>query len=413
MATEATRYAGADADLPGADLPDADLPDADVPVATYRVVATAGSFEPGFRGGGPIRSLRFILDTLPDDLDVTLVTRDRDLGASTPYPGLSGEIVRRDDRSAVFYLDPVDPRHWVRMLRLIRSRPVDLLYVNSLWSLFSVVPILAVALRLIRVRAILLAPRGELSPGALAIKRAKKRLFLALWAPVLRRLDVRWQACSHLEEEQILAHLPWARVMVNGNESPIPDRPAPPVVPHHGPLRLVFVGRVSPMKNLEVALAAVAAVRQPVEFDVFGPIEDERYWARCRDVLASTPGHVRVRYLGELAADEVLDTFSRYDAFLFPTLGENYGHVILESLAAGCPVVCSDATPFSALISDAAGVVVDPVTTAELTAVVERLAARPAGERAEAKEIAARRYRRWRQEAQDLNVLDHARQFCG
>ncbi|WFE39497.1 glycosyltransferase family 4 protein [Micromonospora sp. WMMD998] len=391
------------------------LDDAAVPrpaVRTYRVIATAGVFEPGFRGGGPIRSLRFILDTLPGDLDVTLITRDRDLGSPAPYPGLSGRLLRRDGRSAVFYLNPAAPRHWARLIRHVRARPVDLLYVNSVWSLFSVLSILAVALRLVRVGAVLVAPRGELSPGALAIRTAKKRLFLALWAPVLRRLGVRWQACSRLEEQQIRANVPWAQVMVNGNESPIPAQPAPPVVAHDGPLRLVFVGRISPMKNLSTALEAVAGTTRPVEFDIFGPPEDARYWSRCQRIIAAMPGHVRVRYLGELAAAEVIPTFSRYDAFLFPTLGENFGHVILESLASGCPVVCSDRTPFSELILDTGGTVVRPATAAGLSRVLDLLADRTPEERAEAKETAGRRYRRWRQGHREPNVLEHARRFC-
>ncbi|MFV2021929.1 glycosyltransferase [Micromonospora sp. LOL_023] len=385
----------------------------DTVVTTYRILATAGVFEPGFRGGGPIRSLSFILRTLPDDLDVTLVTRDRDLHSSVPYPGLSGRLARRDARCAVFYLNPIDPRHWIRLARHVRARPVDLLYVNSLWSPFSVVAIVAVALRLLRVRAVLLAPRGELSPGALAIKRGKKRLFLAMWAHVLRRLDVRWHACSWLEENQVRSNMPWARVMVNGNECPIPDRPAPLVVPHDGPLRLVFVGRISPMKNLVVALGAVAGATRPVQFDIFGPLEDEQYWARCRQLIATMPGHVRVRYLGELAAEQVLPAFSGYDAFLFPTLGENYGHVILESLASGCPIVCSGQTPFSDLIRDAGGVVVEPATVTALAGVVDQLADRTPAQRIEAKELAGRRYRQWRQQTRELNVLDHARHFCG
>ncbi|MBO4163443.1 glycosyltransferase family 4 protein [Micromonospora antibiotica] len=381
-------------------------------VGSYRVVATAGVFEPGFRGGGPIRSLRFILDTLPGHLDVTLVTRDRDLGSSAPYPGLSGRLLRRDERSAVFYLDPWAPRHWARLIRHVRARPVDLLYVNSIWSLFSVVAILAAALRLVRVGAVLVAPRGELSPGALAIRSAKKRLFLAVWAPLLRRLGVRWQACSWLEEQQIRATMPWAQVMVNGNESPIPAHPAPPARPHDGPLRLVFVGRISPMKNLATALEAVAGTTRPVEFDIFGPAEDPHYWARCQRVIAAMPSHARVRYLGELPAADVMPTFGRYDAFLFPTLGENFGHVILESLASGCPVICSDNTPFSELIADTGGTVVRPATADGLSRVLDLLADRSPEERAEAKATAGQRYRRWRQHRREPNVLEHARQFC-
>lgn len=379
---------------------------------TYRILATSRTFEPGFRGGGPIRSLAYQMDTLPAGIELLLVTRDRDLGTATPYPGLSGRMVGRNDRCVVYYLNPADPRHWLRLARYLRARPVDLLYVNSLWSFFSSIPILAVAARLLRVRAVLVAPRGELSPGALAIKRRKKRLFLTLWGPVLRWLRVRWHACSGLEERHVRAVFPWARVMVNGNECPIPDRPVPPVEPPNGPLRLVFISRISPMKNLTTALAALAGVSRPVEFDIFGPREDEQYWARCQELIRSMPGHVRVRYRGELPAEAVLPTFGGYDAFLFPTLGENYGHVILESLAAGCPVVCSDETPFSELIEAAGGVVVRPMTVARLGAVLDRLAAASARDRAEAKRAAGRGYQEWRQRTRELHVLEHARQFC-
>lgn len=49
-------------------------------------------------------------------------------------------------------------------------------------------------------------------------------------------------------------------------------------------------------------------------------------------------GEVYERLLGEEMVDsqEVVETFSQYDVFLFPTKGENYGHVIFEALAGGC-----------------------------------------------------------------------------
>jgi glycosyltransferase involved in cell wall biosynthesis len=44
-----------------------------------------------------------------------------------------------------------------------------------------------------------------------------------------------------------------------------------------------------------------------------------------------------------------------FDFFVLPTLGENFGHVILESLSAGCPVLLSDRTPWKRLEADGAG----------------------------------------------------------
>lgn len=384
--------------------------DGDAPGTRYRVVATCGVFEPGFRGGGPVRSLAYVLDTLPADIELLLITRDRDLGASAPYPGLSGRTVRRG-RALVHYLDPGSPRSWLRMWRSL-PRPVDLLYVNSLWSTFSLLPILAVAARLLSVRAVMIAPRGELSPGALAIKARKKRLFLTAWAPLLRRLTVNWQACSDLEAEHIRRVFPWARVMVSANGTDLPAEALPVRDRPPGPLRLVFISRISPKKNLELALDALRQVSAPVEFDVFGPIEDRGYWDRCRRLIAELPAHVRVRHLGELPPDQVAPTFHRYDAFLFPTLGENFGHVIVESMAASCPVVCSDETPWSRMIEDGKGVVVRPLTATRLAEVLQGLATSRPEEWLAARRATGAAYRSWRARPRVRNVLEQARRFC-
>ena len=74
--------------------------------------------------------------------------------------------------------------------------------------------------------------------------------------------------------------------------------------------------------------------------------------------MASLPPNVRARYAGPLDYSAVAETFARHDVFLFPTFGENFGHVIVESLAAGCPVIVSDRTPFRDLEERGAGWVV-------------------------------------------------------
>jgi glycosyltransferase involved in cell wall biosynthesis len=74
--------------------------------------------------------------------------------------------------------------------------------------------------------------------------------------------------------------------------------------------------------------------------------------------MTTLPPNVRARYAGALEYEEIAPTFARYDLFVFPTLGENFGHVLIESLAAGCPVAVSDRTPFRDLQERGAGWVV-------------------------------------------------------
>jgi glycosyltransferase involved in cell wall biosynthesis len=377
--------------------------------ARYRVLVTCGVFEPGFRGGGPVRSVAQIVDTVSEHIDVVLLTSDRDLGAAEPYPGLSGRWIDRN-RARVFYLNPRALRHWFQMWRDLRQIPFDLLYVNSLWSpVFTVVPILAARLRLIRVRKVLIAPRGELSPGALSLKARKKRLFLRWWGSVLRRMGIVWHASAEREAAEVRAVCPWADIEVNLDEVALPEDPLPPVT-NEGTARLVFISRICAKKNLQLALWALREVPPPVEFDIYGPVEDPAYWSRCQAIIDVLPCTVRVRYRGELAPALVPPSFSGYDAFVFPTLGENFGHVIAESLSASCPVICSDTTPWTEILDAGGGTVVRDLTSEAFGKALANVVGQTPAERLRAREAAGAAFSAWRKAVSRANVLDLVRE---
>ncbi|MEU4714747.1 glycosyltransferase family 4 protein [Micromonospora purpureochromogenes] len=381
------------------------------PLQPFRVLLTCEFFEPGFRAGGPVRSIAQLLDVVSRSVEVTMVTRDRDLGSTEPYAGLSGRWVRRG-RTRVYYLDPARPRHWFALIRDLRSTCFDLLYVNSLWATSSILPILAARIRLIRVTQILVAPRGELAQSALNAKAGKKRLFLRVWRPFLRWSRVFWHATSAHEAMLIRSAFPWARIETRQNEVSLPAEPMPPVETGE-PVRLVFVGRVSPVKNLAMVVTALAQMTRPVVFDVYGPLEDENYWSACRDLATQLPPVVKLTYRGELAPEQVRPTFARYDAFVFPTQGENFGHVIAESLSACCPVICSDQTPWSPVLRAGGGTVLADLTPAALAEQLDRVAKSTAEERLLARRAAGEAYRFWRTRAAGPNILDQVRLTVG
>jgi glycosyltransferase involved in cell wall biosynthesis len=347
-----------------------------------------------------------MLDTLPDDVELWLVTTDRDLGSRTPYPGLSGRWIARG-RARVFYLDTRSPGQCARLWRHLRRQRFDLLYVNSLWlPTLSLTPILLARLGLLHTGRVLVAPRGELSPGALSLKARKKRLFLAGWARLLRRMDAGLHATSRAELEDIAAVLPWSRIEYVPNQTGLPPEPLPPLEAGDGPARLVFLGRIVPKKNLLLVLDALRLTTTPLRLDVYGPAEDAGYWQRCRDAMARLPDRVDVRYLGELPPDRVREVFAGYDAFVFPTLGENFGHVIAESLSASCPVLCSPNTPWTDVLESGGGRVVHDPAPAALAAELDRLAAAGHEDRLKARRLAGEAYRRWRSGCLEVNLLD-------
>ena len=79
------------------------------------VLAFSGTFLPGCKAGGPVKSMVQLLDNLPESVRVVLVTRDRDLGDAVPYEGLSGTAISHGAHE-VLYLNCRDPRHWMMPL---------------------------------------------------------------------------------------------------------------------------------------------------------------------------------------------------------------------------------------------------------------------------------------------------------
>ena len=105
-------------------------------------------------------------------------------------------------------------------------------------------------------------------------------------------------------------------------------------------------------------ISAIRYVRRAnigVTLDIYGFKEDLKYWQMCSKAIGDSR---RIKYCGELESKDVINTFNKYDLFLFPTMSENYGHVIEESLIAGCPALISDQTPWMDIMDKNAGVIV-------------------------------------------------------
>jgi glycosyltransferase involved in cell wall biosynthesis len=369
-----------------------------------RVLAFTGAFLPGYKAGGPIKSMVQILENLPDSVKVTLVTSDRDLGDSEPYDGLSGRIVHRGPHD-VYYMNVRNPRHWMALLRWARRNPLDLIYLNSLWSpLFTVIPVVAHRLGLLKAREVLLAPRGELSPGALGIKSTKKRVFLRGWAPLLRGINPAWHASTEMEEDEIHQIFPWARTLVQINSPG--DVPRKDIIASGQRARFTFISRISEKKNLQLGLEALQLVKSEVDFDIYGPLEDPDYWTTCQYLINELPDNVRANYRGMLRPDQVQETFAQYDGFIFPTLGENFGHVIAESLSAGCPVICSQQTPWTEVLNQGGGAALTEMGAHSWADEISWRAEQSPSQRDQAKRTTLDAYAAWRQGLETESAIE-------
>lgn len=322
------------------------------------VLVSVAHYRPGWRFGGPTRTIANLVDHLGAEIDFHIVTSDRDYGETQPLEGITADRWQRRGAANVLYLSAAN-HGLTGMARVLRESPTDVLYLNSFFHpAFTVNPLLAMKLGLADRRPCVLAPRGECAPAALQIKRAKKSAFMS--GARLARLysGLRWQASSPFEAADIARALPGIAtdISVAGNLPPSAEG-VERSTQHRGegPLRLVLLSRLSRMKNVRFALEVVTGASTPVDLDLWGTLEDEAYWAECQQVLASAPPHVRITHRGPAPFDQVPGILASYDMLFLPSLGENYGHVIAEALSAGTPVLISDRTPWRHLARDGAG----------------------------------------------------------
>lgn len=316
----------------------------------------ASFYLPGHKAGGPIQSLANLISQLGDEITFRVVTADRDLGDTFPYPGITAGQWCPVGKAQVRYLAPED-RTIGSIGRILSETPHDLLFLNSFFDpKFTTLPLLARRLNLAPRKPVLLAPRGEFSPGALALKACRKRGFMSVARLAGLYRQVHWLASTEQEAADIRRAFGGARISIAS------DLPAANGARHRrqprtlgAPLRAVFLSRISPMKNLDYALRVLGEVRVPVVFDIFGPKEDTDYWRRCEALAAKVPDFVKVSYRGSLTPPEVIETLAQYDLFFLPTKGENFGHVIAEALLAGTRVLISDQTPWRGLAASEVG----------------------------------------------------------
>jgi len=308
---------------------------------------------PGYKAGGPIRSLASIVDRLSDEFRFKIIASDRDSGDTQPYAGIQIDAWQPVGSAEVYYLSPRGAS--LRGLgQVMRATRCEVVYLNSFFCpAFTVAPLLLRWLGAIPNVPFIVAPRGEFSPGALAIKARKKRAYLAAAKGMGLYNGVLWHASSEYEEADIRRHFgSGAQIVVAPNLS-APPFDAEAVAARRekapGSLRAMFLSRVARKKNLDGALRMLDGLDGEVEFDIFGPREDFDYWQECEGIVGKLPPNIRVRYQGAVEHSHVGAVMRNYDLFFLPTWGENFGHVILEAFLNGCLVLISDQTPWRGL----------------------------------------------------------------
>jgi D-inositol-3-phosphate glycosyltransferase len=150
---------------------------------------------------------------------------------------------------------------------------------------------------------------------------------------------------------------------------------------------LLFVGRVQPLKGLDIAVAALAALerRDAVLVAVGGPSGQagEAELARCRALADELGVAERVRFVPPQAHHLLSTWYRSADVVLVPSRSESFGLVALEAAACGIPVVAAAVGGLTTIVDDGVtGFLLDERDPADYALAVDELLADPARARA-------------------------------
>lgn len=314
-----------------------------------RILVICNYYLPGYKTGGGLRTLVNMIENFKGNYDFYVIARDND-GDGIPYKNIKNAEWNNVEDAQVFYLQKENVG-FSKLRELILNVKPDVIYLNSVFSTLTVFFLVLRRLKLIPEIKIVLAPEGELSDGALQFKSYKKIPFVKLVKGLGLYRNLIWKTTAELEKQEterfkgsgghifIAPNLP-SRELLKGYRQDLKPKKM------SGEAKMIFLSRFMRKKNFKWLTDNLKNFRENLTIDIYGPLEDEPYWKETQASIKELPENIKVEYKGLLEYENVTAKLLEYHFFILPTLGENFGHVFIEALAAGCPLLISDRTPW-------------------------------------------------------------------
>lgn len=348
-----------------------------------RVLHITPSFHPANVYGGPTRSVyQLCLALAGAGCDVRVLTTDADgpdsvLNVETDRETEmgSGLRVRYCHRVKDVSVSPALLRHLVPYVR--RADVVHLMAVYS----FPTIPTLLAAR--ICGKPVVWSPRGMLQRWSGSTRPALK----TLWEQTCRRVSPErlvLHVTSEEEAVQSVKRLPGVTTALVPNGVQVPE--SADHVTGGGDLRVVYIGRLDPIKGIENLLSACGILNSGSSPGYSLTVAGEGaapYVAGLRSEIERSGLSGRVAMVGNVEGEAKRELFARADVVVVPSHTENFGMVVAEALAHGVPVVASRGTPWRRVEEVGCGLWVgnDPESLAGALAAARTMPLREMGRR--------------------------------
>jgi glycosyltransferase involved in cell wall biosynthesis len=369
-------------------------------IRKLRILHVVPTYYPAVRYGGPVRSVH--------SLAIALVELGHEVHVFTS--SMDGSIDLDVPEKTPVNVDGVFVRYFrVPLLRRLCWSPSMGTALREEISRFDIVHLHSVflwptsaAARFAKAAGVpyIVTPRGMLGH---AVIRGKSRFVKSAWIHIVEHKTLRDAAAVHVTSElegteiqSLGLGLPQVCCVPNGVASPL-QYPTLDQGPFAGLSRpyVLFLSRISWKKGLDRLIKSWKWV--PNLTLIVAGNDDEGY-RRQLTVIAGKEGvSDRVRFIGQVSDEHKWALYENALLFVLPSYSENFGNVVAEAMAMGCPVVITKEVGLAALVLETrCGVVVDGEPTHQAQAINE-LSADDAKRRrlGIAGQNAARKYLSW------------------
>jgi glycosyltransferase involved in cell wall biosynthesis len=200
-------------------------------------------------------------------------------------------------------------------------------------------------------KKIIISPRGELYPSALGIKPFQKKVWLRIIKTFQHKIF--FHATNEYEKKLIGDMFPnSAGLEVIPNFIQLPKKNNIRV----NTKQLLFIGRINPIKNIDVLLNSVAIIirnhDQNIKLLIAGEAwldYEKDYFIQLKKLIIKLNLQSNVTFLGHIDKEEKQKYIASSFALILPSKSENFGNVVIEALAQGTPVIASRNTPWEIL----------------------------------------------------------------
>lgn len=309
-----------------------------------KILIFNGYYYPSKNCGGPITSIENIVNGCCDEFDFYIICYNHDFNDSTRFNIDVNKWIQVGN-AKVMYVEPGYLDYSMKHTRILYEElKPDLIWFSG---------VLTPNNKLVTVRnarklniPVLFSPRGEVSADRVRLKGYKKIPYLNLLKKTGMYRNCYFHGTSDDEEVGISKYFSPDKkhIFRVANIAIMQQQDVVQNSKKEGEIKLFFFSRIHEVKNLLFAIQVVNKCKSKVTFDIYGSIESKEYWEQCKQEIAKSPDNVSINYCGIIQRSDMSSVIQQYDAFLFPTINENYGHVIAESLANSRPVILSKGT---------------------------------------------------------------------